>query len=73
VAATTGLGTADRAVGSRVGASVVALLWAVFFFGIIDSLVAGELLGVLAAGWGIAVAVALWVTGLWATSVGVNG
>lgn len=33
---TAGLGTADRTVGSRVGASVVALTWAFFFFGIID-------------------------------------
>lgn len=40
MATTAGLGTADRAVGSRVGASVVALTWAVCFFGIIDFLVA---------------------------------
>ena len=40
MATTAGLGTADRAVGSRLGAGVVALIWAVFFFGIIDFLVA---------------------------------
>ena len=40
MATTTGLDAADRAVGSRVGAGVVALLWAFFFFGIIDFLVA---------------------------------
>jgi hypothetical protein len=40
VATTAGLRTADRAVGSRVGAGVVALMWAVGFFGIIDFLVA---------------------------------
>lgn len=36
MAATAGLGTADRAAGSRVGAAAVAFMWAVFFFGIID-------------------------------------
>jgi hypothetical protein len=34
------LGTADRAVASRVSAGVVAAMWAFFFFGIIDLLVA---------------------------------
>lgn len=33
----------------------------------------GELLGLFAAGWGVAVAVALWGTGLWATRFGVKG
>jgi hypothetical protein len=36
VVATVGLGTADRAVRSRVGAAAVAIMWAVVFFGIID-------------------------------------
>jgi len=32
----------------------------------------GELPGRFAAGWGIAVAVALWTTGFWATRAGVS-
>ena len=33
----------------------------------------GETLGRFAAGWGIAVAVALWTTGFWATHAGASG
>jgi hypothetical protein len=39
VSTTTGTGTADRAVRSRVSAGVAALLWPVVFYGITDLLV----------------------------------